>query len=834
VPPIALKALSLALAAVLGATGCRAGGSTARRMTEPPLAPPSGSAGTERALREAAEARAIAAEAGMPSLSVVLDDPRLARAREANDAGDAELAAEEVDRLRATAELDAVHACAWDFAAGHLYLSAEGGDPGAAALAFDRVVRAGDDAGAGCVLGDYARLREAQALLRIGHYTDASALLDALPADFAAHDEATLARADAAAANGNRALAVPIWRSILAAHPRGTRWVDVAFQLSTALVDGVDGSPEAHAQEALDLATRLAVDVPNIAEKLEVSDLRDRAARIAGRRAAPALTAEERARQAQAWLDASLPKRARETAQAVLRSVGRANKEHAPAACKAAIVASQATPHGKAEEAAEAWGEAIVRCEGDDAQVTALYQGAKASASAKRRSEAIARFDQVEKHFPKNRLADDARLRAAAVVQDEGDSARALAMLASIPDAYPEGDMRGEALFRVALAKLELGDLAGARETLDRLLATAPEPVGTSAAGRAEYFRARVAELAGDVEDAQARYAALVASQPFSYYMLLAYARLRAEDDGLARSTLQDAIAHEPVGPFCTHDHPELHTLAFDRFLRLLEVGEIDAARHEASEAGWTGEGAESEILWTLGFLYEEAGAPEVGHAPARTRLVDYRAHYPAGRWKVAWQVAFPRPWDPIVRRESETSGIPAPLTWAIMREESAFNPDAKSPVNALGLMQLMASTARLVAAGTAIPYDEPSLRRPEVSIALGARLLGQLRVSFPIHPALAVAAYNSGGTPVRRWLDRGARDIDVFVERIPYDETRAYVKRVLASEAAYAFLYAPGALGELVTSDPVVGAGSGTGVAPGTATDGGAGSARVTAATSR
>jgi soluble lytic murein transglycosylase len=595
--------------------------------------------------------------------------------------------------------------------------------------------------------------------------------------------------------------------------------VDVAFQLATALLDGADGPPEGHAQEALDLATRLVVEVPNIAEKLEASDLRDRAARSAGRRSAPALTVEERARQAQAWLDASLPKRARETAQAVLRSVGKATKEHATAACKAAIVVSQATPHGKTEEAAQAWGEAIARCEGDDAEVTALYQGAKASASAKRRSEAIARFDQVERHFPKNRLADDARLRAAAVVQDGGDASRALSMLASIPDAYPEGDMRGEALFRVALAKLESSDLAGARESLDRLLATAPEPVGTAAGGRAEYFRARVAELAGEVEDAKTRYAALVASQPFSYYMLLAYARLRAEDDGLARSTLEDAIAHEPSGPFCTRDHPEFHTLAFDRFLRLLEVGEIDAARHEAFEAGWTAEGAESEVLWTLGFLYDEAGAPDVGHAPARTRLVDYRAHYPTGRWKVAWQVAFPRPWDAIVRRESEASGIPAPLTWAIMREESAFNADAKSPVNALGLMQLMASTARLVAAGTAVPYDEPSLHRPEVSIALGARLLGQLRASFPIHPALAVAAYNSGATPVRRWLDRGARDIDVFVERIPYDETRAYVKRVLASEAAYAFLYAPGALGELVTSDPVVGTGGGASASAGGST---------------
>ena len=115
--------------------------------------------------------------------------------------------------------------------------------------------------------------------------------------------------------------------------------------------------------------------------------------------------------------------------------------------------------------------------------------------------------------------------------------------------------------------------------------------------------------------------------------------------------------------------------------------------------------------------------------------------------------------------------------------------------------MQLMATTARKVAAGTALPYDDLALERPEVSIALGTRLLSSLRASFPVAPALAIAAYNGGPASVRRWLaDASTNDFDFFVERIPFDETRGYVKRVLASEAAYAFLYAPAALDELLT----------------------------------
>lgn len=133
------------------------------------------------------------------------------------------------------------------------------------------------------------------------------------------------------------------------------------------------------------------------------------------------------------------------------------------------------------------------------------------------------------------------------------------------------------------------------------------------------------------------------------------------------------------------------------------------------------------------------------------------------------------------------------------MREESAFNPDARSVADAIGLMQLIAPTARATARGTQLPSDEEALRRPEVSIALGTRLLSSLRATFPAKPALAIAAYNGGGRAVRRWLaDRGGDDFDVFVERIPFEETRAYIKRVLASQAAYAYLYAPQGLDEL------------------------------------
>ena len=743
------------------------------------------------------DAAVPAIDEGMPRLAVVLDDPRLAAARERDRARDPSGAARAVDTARSSASLDAGTACAWAYVAGRLHLQA--GENAEAALALEQAMGSTDDAGTACPLAPYAALREAQALVRAGRYDQAIARALTVGDEIAARDETRLTLADAYAGKGDRASAVPLWRSLLASSPHGVRWVDSSLQLATALLDGADGPAAAHAREALDLATRVLVEAPAATEKSDVTGLRARAAQDLHLPASPPLTPDERARQAQAWLDASQPKRATEVAEALLRDLPPKDTRHHEAACKSAVVRAQAAPRGKG--AADDWGVAIDRCDGDEALVTALYYGGKASASAHREDEARERFGRVEKQFPTHRFADDARLRAAQAVREQGDAAGYLTMLASVADTYPDGDMKGEALFRLAIEKLVAHDLDGARATLDRVLTMPSDDHASGSPGRAAYFRGRVSQLAGDTADARVRYQSLIDGQALSYYMLLAYERLHGLDAAGARGAIDRALAREPVGPFLSNPHPELASAAFQRFQRLLEVGEIDAARHEANAGGLVAEGTDPEVVWTVAWSYDQAGAPELGHAFARGRLTDFRSHWPAGRWRLPWQVAFPRTWDAVVTAESAAAGIPSPLTWSIMREESAFNPDAKSGANAIGLMQLLVGTGKQVAHGTSLVVDEAALHRPEVSIALGARLLASTRASFAGNPTLAIAAYNCGSSPVRRWLgERGTDDFDLFVERIPFDETRNYLKRVLTSEAAYAYLYVPDALNELLS----------------------------------
>jgi soluble lytic murein transglycosylase len=791
-----MKQTTNATALLLVFLGCRGGNAPEAR----PAAGPESAANVESVGSTASVdggAKESAQDDGMPRLAVVLDDSRLLAARDRARAHDSAGAAGVLDAVGAQVSLDPSQACAWAYTSGRLHW--EAGENKEALASFERVLALGDDAGVPCRLRPYAALRAGEALVRLGRPDDAIARLRTVGDDIAARDETKLALADASASKGDRAAAVELWRALLTASPHGVRWADTSLQLGTAILDGVDGPAEAHAQEALDLATRVLIEAPSVAEHADVAGLRVRAAALLKRPGAPLLTPDERARQAQAWLDAGQPKRATETGSALLKALAKDDKKHREAACKAAIVCAQAVPRGKSDRAADAWGEAIARCEGEDAQVTALYYGGKASASAHRQVEATSRFALVEHRFPRHRFADDARFHAALVAYDAGDEAAYVAMLASIPDAYPNGDMKGEALVRVALAKLAQHDVQAASAALDRALAVAGDDPAAASAGRAAYYRARVAQLAGDLDDAKRRYTALVAGQPFAFAMLLAHARLNALDAAAARAAIQTAVSHEPPGPLLTREHEELSSPAFERFARLLEVGEIDAARREAMGGGLVGDGVDAEVLWAVAWAYDRAGAPELGHGLARSRLVDYRIHWPAGRWRLAWQLAYPRPWEDVVAAESASAGIETALTWAIMREESAFNPEAHSAANAIGLMQLLGGTARLVARGTALPFDDAALRRPEVSIALGARLLGSLRTSFPDNPSLAIAAYNGGTGNVRRWLaERGGDDFDVFVDRIPFDETRNYLKRVLSSEAAYAYLYAPKALDEL------------------------------------
>jgi soluble lytic murein transglycosylase len=150
--------------------------------------------------------------------------------------------------------------------------------------------------------------------------------------------------------------------------------------------------------------------------------------------------------------------------------------------------------------------------------------------------------------------------------------------------------------------------------------------------------------------------------------------------------------------------------------------------------------------------------------------------------------IRYPLPWKEQFEAYSSAANIETPWAYGIARSESLFMRDVRSSAGAIGLMQLMPNTGRMVAKQIRLQYAGlNTLTDPDSNIRLGTSYLGQMAERFGGHRVLATAAYNAGPHRVESWLpEKGTEDARVWIENIPFNETRKYVKRVLAAQAIF------------------------------------------------
>jgi soluble lytic murein transglycosylase len=154
------------------------------------------------------------------------------------------------------------------------------------------------------------------------------------------------------------------------------------------------------------------------------------------------------------------------------------------------------------------------------------------------------------------------------------------------------------------------------------------------------------------------------------------------------------------------------------------------------------------------------------------------------------WDFFYPLGWRTELNDAATRAALDPYFVAAVVREESSFDPQARSRVGARGLMQLMPDTARQLAKGRGLPAGDDMLADPGANLALGSAYLAGLMKEFG-EPRLAVAAYNAGPARVREWWKaRASDDVEVWVELIPFDETRFFVRRVMLSWEEYRRLY--------------------------------------------
>jgi soluble lytic murein transglycosylase len=158
------------------------------------------------------------------------------------------------------------------------------------------------------------------------------------------------------------------------------------------------------------------------------------------------------------------------------------------------------------------------------------------------------------------------------------------------------------------------------------------------------------------------------------------------------------------------------------------------------------------------------------------------------------YSMLYPQPYESAVLAAARTAQLPMNLMYGVIRQESLYRTDVVSTAGARGLMQLELSTARPTARALKLPSPQAAdLFDPQINSTLGAARLRMLLDRVNGQLPLALAAYNAGIAAASRWLPADSIAPDVWVENIPFNETRSYVQRILWNTVVYGWLRADG-----------------------------------------
>ncbi len=418
---------------------------------------------------------------------------------------------------------------------------------------------------------------------------------------------------------------------------------------------------------------------------------------------------------------------------------------------------------------------------------------------------AAATYEELASAYPGNALADDALFFAADAHLRRGEREEAMDRLLDVVDRYPTGDFAADALFKLFWVARAEGRLAEALEFLTEIEGRWAKNDDSYELERARYWRARVAEQQEKKEEALVLYETIATEHPATYYGLVARERV-AELDPARGAALASAVAAAPTAsdPFPVYAGPLGSDPQFASAVELLRLGFGEQVPMEILAIDRTALPTDSLRLMVL--VLSAAGEQRAAHGLARLWLrKDLSGRITADR-RAIWEIAYPNVFrDLVVTHSKSANELDPDLLQALMREESALDPKALSWAGALGLCQLMPATAAGVAMQLKLKQPKQAqLLEPELNIQLGARYLSDLVTRMKGVKPFALASYNAGEGAVARWRrENGDEDLFGWVEQVPLQETRGYVKRVLRSYNTYKLLYAPGELAKTVAPLP-------------------------------
>ncbi|HVG33166.1 MAG TPA: transglycosylase SLT domain-containing protein [Pyrinomonadaceae bacterium] len=427
----------------------------------------------------------------------------------------------------------------------------------------------------------------------------------------------------------------------------------------------------------------------------------------------------------------------------------------------------------------------------------ALYYLAQAYAGARQWDQVRATLEEMRRAFPRSNWTPRAFVNVGQIAEDAKNTADASYFFRTAVSTYPGAAEVAQAQFEIAWAAHESKNYAESSRLLTEHLALYADK-NTDNRGRAAYWAARDSERSGKLAEARAIYEGLQARYSANWYGYLAKQRLDnmernrvaangnfAPDSviGRAVANLQTVtVAEETVGP-----DKEEHVVKADQ---LNNIGADDWALEElkvVSESAPASPRVNLALARILRAREDNVGALNT----LKKSYPDYAQMEPEELTREEWDVFYPLAYWDIITQEARARNLDPHQVAGLIRQESVFNPRARSSARAYGLMQLLVPTGAAVARKYGIDrtVTADSLYEPRLNIQLGT---GYMRDQLDKYGRIeyVAAAYNAGPGRVVQWRATLPLEMDEWAEAIPFKETRGYVQGVVRNTLQYERLY--------------------------------------------
>ena len=399
--------------------------------------------------------------------------------------------------------------------------------------------------------------------------------------------------------------------------------------------------------------------------------------------------------------------------------------------------------------------------------------------------------DQLRQMAPTSPWLESALLSVANLHLVHHEYDQALDAFRELQQRFPKGAKASYAHWKAAWLTLRMGRNDDASKLFEEQIAAYP---GGNEANAALYWRARLAEEDNNLAMARAFYKKLSDRYRNYYYAGLARERLQklpAGSDAPGQYALLDRIPPLEHGDKITLAEVPPDDLHYQKAKLLGNGGLIDLAVRELEKAASDDEDKSWAPAETAQ-LYIDTGHYDRAIEVMKRSVPSYFAVDIPMLPREYWEALFPRPYWSDLKKFSTANGLDPYLVASLIRQESEFNPIAVSRANAVGLMQLLPKTGKVVARQVDLKrYTASQLYTPGVNLQLGTHYFRGMVDKFGGSFEQALAAYNAGSDRVEEWMGQGKyRDSAEFVESIPFTETREYVQAIMRNASVYRQLY--------------------------------------------